>query len=186
MRVHCMMNIYEEERYTYLAGEKVLIRACIKEHKHVLGICLGAQLIADALGEKVFKNWEKEIGWFPVHPDGDNEDHEILSVFPVTFTPFLWHGETFEIPGDARMLGSSDACRNQGFLFGDHVLAQQFHLEITPQIVEVLLEHAAGDITPGDYVQSAGVIRKGIEHCSANRAILFRLLDRFLGPVQKI
>jgi len=180
------MNIYEEERYPYLAGEKELIHACIREHKHVLGICLGAQLIADALGEKVFKNREKEIGWFTMHPDGDNEDHEILSVFPVKFTPFHWHGETFDLPEGARLLGSSVACRNQGFLFGNHVLALQFHLEITPQIVEDLLEHASGDMTPDGYVQSSEEIRKGIEHCSANRVILFRLLDRFLGPAQKL
>jgi GMP synthase (glutamine-hydrolysing) len=180
------MNIYEEERYPYLAAEKELIGACIREHKHVLGICLGAQLIADALGEKVFKNREKEIGWFPVHQDGDSEDHEIRSVFQGTFTPFHWHGETFDLPDGARLLGSSVSCRNQGFLFGNHVLAMQFHLEITPQIVEDLLEYASGDKTPGDFVQSSGEIRKGFKHCSTNRAILFRLLDRFLGPAQKL
>jgi hypothetical protein len=62
----------------------------------------------------------------------------------------------------------------------------QFHLEITPQIVEDLLEYASGDKTPGAYVQSSGEIRKGFKHCSTNRAILFRLLDRFLGPAQKL
>ena len=177
------MNIYEEERYPYLAGEKELIRACIREHKHVLGICLGAQLIADALGEKVFKNREKEIGWFPVHRDGEPEDNEIQQVFPAIFTPFHWHGETFEIPGDARMLGSSGACRNQGFLHGDHVLALQFHLEITPQIVDGLLQHVSDDLTAGTYVQSVPEIRKGLEYCTANKVILFQLLDKFLGSV---
>lgn len=180
------MNVYEEDKYPYLAGEKELINACIRQHKHVLGICLGAQLVADALGKKVFKNREKEIGWFPVHPDGDAEDHEILSVFPGIFTPFHWHGETFDLPGNARMLGSSDACRNQGFLYGNHVLALQFHLEITTQIVEGLLQHAAGDMTAGPYVQSAPEIREGLEYCPENKAVLFQLLDRFMEPVQKI
>jgi GMP synthase-like glutamine amidotransferase len=180
------MNIYEEDKYPYLAGEKDLIHACIREHKYVIGICLGAQLMADALGEKVFKNSEKEIGWFPVHTDGENADHEILSVFPENFTPFHWHGETFGIPVDARKLGSSDACMNQGFLYGDHVLALQFHLEITPHIVEDLLQYAARDMTPGEYVQTAGEIRDGLEHCPTNRAVLFQLLDGFMGPVQKI
>jgi GMP synthase (glutamine-hydrolysing) len=178
------MNIYEEDKYPYLAPEKQLINACVSQHKKVLGICLGAQLIADALGKKVYRNKEKEIGWFPVSPAAGTGDHRILSVFPGSFTPFHWHWETFDLPEDASMLGSSDACLNQGFLFGDHVLALQFHLEITPRIVEGLLHHAPADITPGTYVQTALEIRKGLEHGPANRVILFQLLDRFLGPAQ--
>ncbi len=178
------MNIYQEDRYPYLTGEKELIKACIREQKQVLGICLGAQLIADALGEKVFKNKEKEIGWFPVHTDGDSEGHEIPPVFPDTFFAFHWHGETFGLPEGARLLGSSMACFNQGFLYGDHVLALQFHLEITPQIVEDLLVHAAGDMRPGDYVQSIPQIREGLVYCPQNRAILFQILNSFLGTVQ--
>jgi GMP synthase-like glutamine amidotransferase len=171
------MNIYEEDRYPYLAGEKELIRACIRELKYVFGICLG---------EKVFKNSEKEIGWFPVHRDGDSEDHDIRSVFPETFTPFHWHGETFDLPEGARLLGSSVACRNQGFLYGDHVLALQFHLEVTPQVVEGLLQHASVDLTAGTYVQSVQEIREGLEYCPENKLILFQLLDRFLEPEHKI
>jgi GMP synthase (glutamine-hydrolysing) len=136
------MNIYEEERYPYLAGEKELIHACIKEH-------------------------------------------EILSVIPGTFPPFRWHGETFDLPEGARLLGSSAACRNQGFLYGDHALALQFHLEITPQIVDGLLQHASDDLTAGQYVQSAREIWEGLKNCPANKEILFHLLDRVLGPVQK-
>ena len=83
------------------------------------------------------------------------------------------------------MLGSSDACRNQGFLYGDHVLALQFHLEITPQIIEGLLQHASDDLTAGPYVQSVPEIREGLEYCPENKAVLFKLLDRFLGPVQE-
>jgi len=180
------MNIYEEDRYPYLAAEKELIKACIREHKHVLGICLGAQLCADALGEKVFKNREKEIGWFPVHLDGDSEDHEIRSVFPGTFTPFHWHGETFDLPEGSRLLGSSGACRNQGFQYGKHVLALQFHLEITPQTVDGLLQHASDDLTAGTFVQSVREIKEGLEYCPGNKDILFRLLDRFLEPKQII
>ena len=179
------MNIYEEEGYPYLAGEKELIKACILEQKHVLGICLGAQLIADALGEKVFKNRENEIGWFPVHLDGDSEGHEIYSVFPGTFTPFHWHGETFNLPEGARLLGSSAACRNQGFLYGNHVLALQFHLEITPQIVDGLWQHASDDLTAGTYVQSVAEIRDGLGNCPGNKIFFFQLLDSFLGPLQK-
>jgi len=178
------MNIYEEKRYPYLAGEKELINACVQEHKHVLGICLGAQLIADVLGEKVFKNREKEIGWFPMFSHGASDDHNPGPVFPETFMPFHWHGETFGLPEGAKLLGSSPACRNQGFLYGDHVLALQFHLEITPQIIEDLLQHASGDLTAGDYVQSIQEIREGLEYGPENRAILFKILDEFTGGIQ--
>jgi len=179
------MNIYEEEKYPYLTGEKELIHACIREKKHVLGICLGAQLIANALGEKVFKNREKEIGWLPMHPYGDRADDKIRSVIPETFTPFHWHGETFDLPEGASLLGSSPACQNQGFLFGDRVLALQFHLEVTPQIVEDLVEHASDDLTAGDYVQSVRQIREGLENCPENRDILFQLLDNFTARAHK-
>jgi GMP synthase-like glutamine amidotransferase len=173
------MNIYEEGKYPYLAGEKQLIKDCIRAQKFVLGICLGAQLIADVLGEKVFKNGEKEIGWFPLHPDGEEDDYELRPVFPEYFMPFHWHGETFGLPEGARLIGSSAACRNQGFLYDDHVLALQFHLEITPQIVDDLLQHASNDLTAGAYVQSVREIREGLENGPENRAILFELLDRF-------
>ncbi len=141
---------------------KQLIRACIKQHRKVLGICLGAQLIADALGEKIFRNREKEIGWFPVQTDVDAVDREIFLAFPGTFTPFHWHGETFDLPQGAWLLGSSTACRTQGFLFGDHVLALQFHLEITPEIIEGLLKHASDDLTEGLFVHSVREIREGL------------------------
>lgn len=179
------MNIYEENEYPYLAEEKQLIHTCILEHKFVLGICLGAQLIAHVLGEKVFKNREKEIGWFPMHPHGKRDDHKLRPVFPETFIPFHWHGETFGLPAGAKLLGSSAVCRNQGFLYGDHVLALQFHLEITPQMVDDLLQHAADDLTQGEYVQSVRAIREGLENGPENRAILFNLLDRFTATVPK-
>ena len=175
------MNIYEEERYPYLAGEKELIRACIREHKHVLGICLGAQLIADALGEKVFKNREKEIGWFTMLPDGDNEDHEILSVIPVTFTPFHWHGETFDLPEGASLLGSSGACRNQGFLYGDHVLALQFHLKTTPDSASDIISHSDEQDRPGRFVQSAKSMLDDPRKFSVANRLMVLLLDRLSG-----
>jgi len=179
------MNIYEEDRYPFLVAEKELIKACIHEQKPVLGICLGAQLIADALGEKVFKNREKEIGWFPVHRDGEPEDNELLQVFPGVFFPLHWHGETFDLPEGANLLGSSAACQTQGFIYRDFVIALQFHLEVTAQLVEGLLQHAAVDLTEGAFVQSVAEIKEGLKFCPENKLMLFQLLDRFLGPYQK-
>ena len=175
------MNIYEEDKYPYLVGEKELIKACIRQHKKVLGICLGAQLIADALDRKVFRNNEKEIGWFQLVLEKDARGNEILSAFPETIIPFHWHGETFDLPEGAALLGSSEACQNQGFIYEDHVLALQFHLEITAQIIEGLLAHVSDELTKDPYVNSIQEIRKGLEHCPANREILFHTLDKFLA-----
>jgi GMP synthase-like glutamine amidotransferase len=177
------MNVYEEVKFPFLAGEKQLIRACIRQQRKVLGICLGAQLIADALGEKVFRNREKEIGWFPVQTRAENRDHYLGLVFPGRFVPFHWHGETFNLPAGARPLGSSGACLNQGFLYQDHVLALQFHLEITPEITEGLLKYAAQDGTAGPFVQPEREIREGLAHGPVNRAMLYALLDRFTEPL---
>ena len=123
------MNIYEEEKYPWLAEEKDFIKKTIHSNKKLLGICLGSQLIADALGAKVYPNKHKEIGWFPIYK---NEfscfnctrylEREILS--------FHWHGETFDLPEGADRLYSSDATPNQGFAFGENLIALQFHWEV--------------------------------------------------------
>jgi len=147
------MNIYEEEKYPWLVAEKELIKKAIHSGKKVLGICLGSQLIADALGVKVYPNKHKEIGWFPVFK---NEfscfnctrylEREILS--------FHWHGETYDLPKGADRLYSSEATPNQGFSFGENVIALQFHWEVKKENVEKMLQFSGSDLTSGQYVQT--------------------------------
>jgi GMP synthase-like glutamine amidotransferase len=165
------MNIYEYDRYPWLEPEKNLIGNCIREKKKVLGICLGAQLLADVLGERVFPNSGKEIGWFPVR----GRD----SLFPGSFLPFHWHGETFNLPAGAVNLASSEICSNQAFSHGNNVLALQFHLEVTPALVEGLLDHVAGDLEPGPFVQGREEIIGGLVNAGANRKILHTVLETF-------
>ena len=140
-----------------------------------MGICLGAQLLADVLGEKPYPNTEKEIGWFPVAGDRD--------ILPGTFIPFHWHGETFDLPKGALHLASSLVCRNQAFSYKENVLALQMHIEVTPGLIEGLLEHASDDLTAGDWVQSEDEIRAGLSNSEANRDALFRLLGKFTGII---
>ena len=186
MRAHCMMNVHFEEpgyiadwmdRQTYsMPVWRLYKNPSLPDVEDVdLLVVMGGPM----------NIYEKEIGWFPTQLGNGNRDHEVLSVFPETFTPFHWHGETFDLPEGARLMGFSDACRNQGFLYGDHVLAMQFHLEITPQIVDGLLQHASDDLTAGTYVQTVPEIREGLDYCPGNKVILFQLLDRFLGTVKK-
>ena len=121
------MNINQHRDFPWLLAEKRFIAKAIARDRAMLGVCLGAQLIADVLGAKVFQNPVKEIGWFPVRfidrsPPCDG--------FPEVCRVFHWHGDTFELPGRARRVAESDACTNQGFVFGKRIVGLQFHIEV--------------------------------------------------------
>jgi GMP synthase-like glutamine amidotransferase len=118
----------------YLRREMELIREAVARRQPVLGICLGAQLIARALGAKVFSNPHKEIGWFDVRFTPDAGSDPLFGGLSQE-TVFHWHGETFDLPPGAELLASSDLCRNQAFRIKPNVYGLQFHLEVTPGIV---------------------------------------------------
>ncbi|MBN2616261.1 MAG: type 1 glutamine amidotransferase [Bacteroidales bacterium] len=170
------MNIFEEEKYPWLAAEKEFIQRCIRAKKKILGICLGSQLLADALGADVYRNPEKEIGWYPVskHPDGT---HDLLKLFPDKLPAFHWHGDTFDLPEGAYPIFTSEATRYQGFIMNDLWIGLQFHWETLPRSVEALLHFAADDLTPGKYVQSLETIRQKKNHFSEIKKSLRLLLN---------
>ncbi|MDO8671400.1 MAG: type 1 glutamine amidotransferase, partial [Dehalococcoidia bacterium] len=109
------MNVYEEEEYPWLADEKRLIEKSIAEGKIVLGVCLGAQIIADVLGAPVYKNSDKEIGWHPVFLSQEGRESSVFRGFPDRFVAFHWHGDTFDLPAGCTRLAGSEACQNQAF-----------------------------------------------------------------------
>ena len=148
------MGVCDDLKYPWLAEEKALIRKSIDAGRIVLGICLGAQLIADVLGAKVVKNEFREIGWFPIDRKIDSGDSPLADAFPKTLDAFHWHGDTFEIPQGAKLLASSQACRNQGFIFDDRVVGLQFHLETTPESAAALIQHCRAELDGSQYVQS--------------------------------
>ncbi|HSB14852.1 MAG TPA: gamma-glutamyl-gamma-aminobutyrate hydrolase family protein [Bryobacteraceae bacterium] len=119
----------------FLEAELRLIERAVAAGKPVLGVCLGAQLIARALGARVYRNEAKEIGWFPVHFTKECAGDSLFDGFNGPETVFHWHGETFDLPEGARLLASSDACRNQAFRWGRNVYGIQFHLEVTPEMI---------------------------------------------------
>lgn len=172
------MNIYEEEQYPWLAEEKRFIRACIGGGKKVLGICLGAQLIADVLGGPVTRNPEKEIGWMDVLRRETPGQATAFDALPERFTALHWHGDTFAIPPGAVHLASSEACANQAFAYDGRVYGLQFHLESTQESVGELLVHCAGEIVPAPFIQSTEAIRAGAqEHADESNRMLFQFLD---------
>lgn len=124
------MNVDETDKYPHLAYEVDLIRETIHQKKPVLGICLGAQLTAKALGAKVKKNKVKEIGWYKINLTNDGKNDAVIAPVKKLSKIFQWHGDTFDIPDGATHLASSPDCANQAFKYKDFVYGFQFHLEV--------------------------------------------------------
>ena len=150
------MSVHDESSVGWLSVEKVFVRAVIDAGKPVLGICLGAQIIAEVLGGNVRRNPWQEIGWWPVRglPISDPSIHS----FPKELMAFHWHGETFDAPPGSTLLASSPACPNQAFQWGDRVIGLQFHLETTDDGSAALIERCAHEMFPGPWVQFAATI----------------------------
>lgn len=150
------MSVNDEAELPWLAAEKRFIGEVIRLGRPVLGVCLGAQLIACALGGRVFANREREIGWFPV--EAVAHDGPALFRFPPSVEVFHWHGETFTLPAGAVRLARSAACDNQAFQFGKAVIGLQFHLETTPESARQIVEHCRDELKPAPHVQSEAEI----------------------------
>ncbi len=167
------MSVYDEDAYHWLRSEKDFIKQAIGTNKIVIGICLGSQLIAEVLGARVYPGPRKEIGWFPVHPvsaivpdnvhsKADRKMNELALNIVNEFAPdcdvFHWHGDTFDLPKGAVRLLESEATKNQAFLYGRHVLALQFHLEVGTENILEMIEMGKAELKEEQYIQSASKI----------------------------
>lgn len=169
------MNIYEHDRYPWLVTEKELINdACV--NKKVLGVCLGAQLMADVLGGPVTRNRQQEIGWFDVHLTAEASKSRVFAGFPATFKAFHWHGDTFAMPPGCRTLMKSDACVNQAFERDDgRLVGMQFHLEVQPRNARIWVKE---DMPPPErYVQTPRQILARPARFAANNRLMRRVLE---------
>lgn len=171
------MGIYDEQVFTWLAEEKRYIKKAIESTKKVVGICLGSQLIADALGSKVFANTKKEIGWYPIKLSDQAAKHELLKSFDAEFTVFHWHGDTFNLPSNCSHLFYSDICKNQGFVFNNNVIGIQFHFEATENSLKAMVENGMDELVESDTVQSAKTILENKTHLKANNQKMFLILE---------
>jgi GMP synthase (glutamine-hydrolysing) len=174
------MNIYQDRDYPWLKPERSLIRATLDAGRRAFGICLGSQLIADALGSRVTQNPAHEIGWFPV--TFTPEAQRSFPKLPGAITALHWHGDTFELPIGATRLATSDACPEQGFVIPGKCLGLQFHFETDAPLVRQMVEGSSDYAywPKGEFVQPPKEILAGAEtYCAKTRPLLFAFLDEF-------
>ena len=173
------MNIYQYRDWPWLKPERELIEAALAAGKPVVGICLGAQLIADALGARVTQNDEYELGWLPI--TFTEEARALFAELPHEATVLHWHGDAFELPEGATRLATSLGCVEQGFVIPGKCLALQFHMEAHPTLAAEMVQ--GQEIWPsGRFVQTRleVLVQAGFHH-QADRQILRGLLDTFFA-----
>lgn len=174
------MGVYDDHRYSWLSDEKNFIFDAIKAEKKIIGICLGAQLLACVLGATIYTNKYKEIGWFPI---------KIASSFTTwlgadlleELTVFHWHGDTFDIPYGGENHASSAACNHQLFIYGDNILGLQFHLEATPESILAMLENENGELKESPFIQTKEEILHAAAYFSEANILMKRILKKFCG-----
>lgn len=177
------MSVNDEEQYPWLVAEKQFIRTAIAAGTPVLGICLGAQLIASALGTRIYPNKVKEIGWLPVQ--GISTDDASIFRFPAVETVFHWHGETFDLPPGAIRIAKSEACDNQAFQVGKSVIGLQFHLETTPESAREIVDNCRNELVPAKYIQSeAEILAADVARYASINSLMGRTLSFLLRSVE--
>ena len=178
------MSVYNEAEYPWLVAEKAFIADAIRQHKKVLGICLGGQLIANALGAEVCANQQLEIGWFAIqkasnHQTAGNHQTDIAPWLPDEFTPLNWHGDRFHVPEGAESIASSALTPSQGFVYQERVVGLQYHLEAQAGTAATCLHlHEAheGSLPAAPSVQAKpDLLAK--THLPHSQQVMFSLLD---------
>ncbi len=178
------MGVHDQSEHPWLTVEKRHIEAAIRSGKTVLGICLGAQLVAEVLGAAVYRNGQREIGWWPLQRDPGIEASRLSGFLPERMEVFHWHGDTFSLPDGSVPVGSSEACACQGFICEDRIVALQFHLEITPAAVDALVDHCGEEIGPYRWVQTPDEMRSRPERFAAVNEVMDTLLNLLEGETR--
>jgi GMP synthase (glutamine-hydrolysing) len=176
------IGVYQEEDYPYLTREIEIARARMAADRPVFGICLGAQIMARALGAKVFTAEEGEIGWAPLEltPAGCNSPLRHLEGVPALH----WHGDRFELPAGAERLASTPACPNQAFRLGASILALQFHPEVRwPELEQWLIGHTRSLRARGESVPRFR--EESRRHCPKLVPAAGRFLAEWLTEIER-
>src|SRR5262245_55746020 len=188
------MNVDEVEKYPFLAGEVQWLERAVEARLPVLGVCLGAQLLAKALGARVYPNTIKEIGWYEVELLPAAEDDLVFGGIAKPqadakrqMTVFQWHGDTFDLPEGAVRLARSEQCENQAFRYGRAAYGLQFHLEVTPEIIDSWLCEGGncGELAGLSYIDPAVIQRETPEKLPEMERLGRVVFERFVEMCRK-
>jgi len=171
------MSVHDTDAFPWLVEEKKLIQQAVNSQKIIIGVCLGSQLLAEVLGSRVYRNNVKEIGWYPVTRKNPENKSSPVNKFKQSETVFHWHGDTFDIPEGASHEFTSDACKNQCFIFGERIVGLQFHIEVTDKLLEGMIRNGAGEIIHGQYIQNNEQLRSGSIYIKRNNELMYSVLD---------
>jgi len=177
------MGIYDEQQFPFLHDEIRLIQQALRDAKPVLGVCLGSQLLAAALGAKVVRGPGKEIGWYPIKLSPSAQDDALFRSVPKSFTALHWHGDIFDLPVGAVALASSDKTPFQAFRYGDKAYGLLFHIEPTREIVAAMVREFAGELAEAR-IDGGEINAKADQYLSAIEGIAETVFGRWAGPIQ--
>jgi|SRR6476469_1615033 len=176
------MSVHDEAQFPWLAVEKAFLRQTLRAGKITLGICLGAQLLAEALGGEVKPNPAPEFGFWTVRFSSRVLDHPLLRGWPEKAAVLHWHQDTFTVPPGGQRVGMSAGCANQGFVWGDGIIGLQFHPEMTEEMVEQLIQAEKHELAEEqEFVQTATQIREKLKSVWKGRKLLEALLANMVA-----
>jgi GMP synthase-like glutamine amidotransferase len=169
-------SLYDKKNKAWLKYESKFVSKALGANKKILGICLGAQIIAHVLGAEIYKNNKREIGWFETtfHDEGIS----IMPFLPKKIVPFHWHSDTFDLPQGAIGIASSEITPNQGFIYKSNVIALQFHLELNHENLKKITRALKSELLEtDDNIQSAKHILSKTDLINSGNSLMFEIMD---------
>jgi len=176
-------TVYQPDRYPYLRDELRLIEHALKENKPILGICLGSQLLAAALGAKVYRNTEREIGWYPIRLSAAAKDDRLMHGLATDFMATHWHSDIFDLPAGATALALSDKTLVQGFRYSEKAYGLLFHAEMSADILAALIAEF-GDGLKRVGIEGDAILADAPKHLPQLNRIGETIFSRWAAPIQ--
>lgn len=183
------MNVDQTDDYPFLLTEIKAIQQALAAKMPILGICLGSQLLAAALGSTVYSAKEKELGWYKLQPTSQGASDPLIQHWQDEETIFQWHSYTFDLPKDAIHLVKNEACPNQAYRYSDNAYGFQFHLEITADLIERWLtipnyQHELEDLTQHESAQH--ILQANEQHLENSLRLSKKVFESFLELIPSV